>query len=191
MSQNLDNIIEVNNVIDFGADKTGVLDSTAAIQAAIDNAGTTKTVIVPYGTFLISNKITNPELVLMKCFGKLNYTGTGDGIELGHPTIAKRPKTYEQFSIRLENTDSVGSSTGTGVNLRNCSGLNIAISVDNFQNGLRLQGDRAGCQLNNIFLGRVFNNLNGIYLEQSVSGFVNQNTFYGGSISTQSTYSCA
>jgi hypothetical protein len=45
------------NILDFGADPTGVADSTAAIQAAVDAANTNGTVIFPKGTFLVSATI--------------------------------------------------------------------------------------------------------------------------------------
>lgn len=44
-------------VQDFGADKTGVADSTAAFQAAVDAS---KVVIVPPGTYLIAGSVTMP-----------------------------------------------------------------------------------------------------------------------------------
>lgn len=43
------------NVLDYGADPTGVSDSTAAIQSAIDAAAT---VYIPAGTYLISSSLT-------------------------------------------------------------------------------------------------------------------------------------
>lgn len=45
------------NVLDFGADPTGVTDSTAAIQAAID-AGYGKEVFIPKGTYRLTSGIT-------------------------------------------------------------------------------------------------------------------------------------
>jgi hypothetical protein len=45
------------NVLDFGADPTGATDSTAAIQAAVNAAGTNGTVIFGTGTFLLSATI--------------------------------------------------------------------------------------------------------------------------------------
>jgi len=43
------------NVLDYGADPTGVADSTSAIQAAIDAAST---VYIPAGTYIISSSLT-------------------------------------------------------------------------------------------------------------------------------------
>ena len=43
------------NVLDFGADPTGVADSTAAFQAAV---ATQKIIVVPYGTYRVDSAIT-------------------------------------------------------------------------------------------------------------------------------------
>lgn len=43
------------SVLDFGADSTGILDSTAAIQAAID---TGSRVFIPKGTYIVTNTLT-------------------------------------------------------------------------------------------------------------------------------------
>lgn len=49
----------VVNVLDYGADPTGVADSTAAIQAAIDFFASGRgTVFIPIGTFKITSTIT-------------------------------------------------------------------------------------------------------------------------------------
>ena len=51
---------DVVNVLDWGADPTGVLDSTAAFQAALNStSGGNKGVIVPAGVFLISSTLTS------------------------------------------------------------------------------------------------------------------------------------
>lgn len=48
------------NVLDFGADPTGVQDSTSAIQSAIDKANSlaSNTVVVPAGTYIVSSNLT-------------------------------------------------------------------------------------------------------------------------------------
>jgi len=50
------------NVIDYGADKTGTLDSTTAIQAAItaatQTAGRGNTVFFPAGIYKVSSTIS-------------------------------------------------------------------------------------------------------------------------------------
>ena len=48
------------NVLDYGADPTGTVDSTAAIQDAA-TAAAGNTVILPEGTYLVSAPITFPQ----------------------------------------------------------------------------------------------------------------------------------
>jgi hypothetical protein len=54
------------NILDFGADPTGVSDSTASIQNAINAAGVNGTVILPKGTFLVSatlNALSSQQII--------------------------------------------------------------------------------------------------------------------------------
>lgn len=54
-----DKLQEILSVWDFGADPTGVTDSTAAIQAAIDYSGAAGPAIyIPAGTYLITSSLT-------------------------------------------------------------------------------------------------------------------------------------
>lgn len=87
------------NVLDFGADKTGVTDSTSAIQAAIDSLPTNGgAVYLPSGTYLLQSSIVWPTQKYVLLFGagssgqgngvshpgasQLVYTGTGTAIEM-------------------------------------------------------------------------------------------------------------
>lgn len=68
------------SVLDYGADPTGVADSTAAIQAAInDNPG--KRIMFPKGTYLISAAITVPASNILSGDGAfstvINVSGSG------------------------------------------------------------------------------------------------------------------
>jgi Pectate lyase superfamily protein len=56
------------NVLDFGADSTGVADSTAAFQAAIDSLTNGGTVFVPKGTFSL-NEIYFPNDIAVNLIG--------------------------------------------------------------------------------------------------------------------------
>jgi hypothetical protein len=59
------------SVLDFGADPTGVADSTAAIQAAINFS---RNVLVPAGTYLVTNLIFNS--------GNQNLIGAGGNVSV-------------------------------------------------------------------------------------------------------------
>lgn len=50
----------VANICDFGADPTGIADSTSAIQAAVDSLGTAGAAFIPTGTFKITSAIDVP-----------------------------------------------------------------------------------------------------------------------------------
>lgn len=83
------------NVIDFGADPTGVSDSTSSIQAAIDaaetrpSAGKSATVYIPAGTYLITDTINVNKDVRV----------TGDG---GDATIINLSVSTAKEAFRLE-----------------------------------------------------------------------------------------
>lgn len=70
-----------NNVLDFGADPTGVADSTAAIQAALDAGGE---VYVPEGTYKVQSLTVTKEVRLIGEGRKKTlidfYTTSDDGI---------------------------------------------------------------------------------------------------------------
>ena len=69
------------NVLDYGADPTGVADSTTAIQAALNAAGA-GTVIFPDGTFSISQTLTVPVGCKIKGTYVIGQNGTVNGISL-------------------------------------------------------------------------------------------------------------
>lgn len=88
----------VANVVDFGADPTGVADSYAAIQAALDSDAAI--IQFPEGTFKVTQTIVLDRGVIFNGSGAqdgsgnngqspgvastvINYTGTGNCIEIG------------------------------------------------------------------------------------------------------------
>jgi hypothetical protein len=65
------------NVLDYGADPTGVADSTAAIQAALNIAGP-KTVVIPAGTYLITSlEVTQQFTTIQADTATLRLSPTG------------------------------------------------------------------------------------------------------------------
>lgn len=71
------------NILDYGADPTGVADSTAAIQAAVD-AG--KSIFIPAGTFKITAPITLSQNIfeISGIKGKSILMGSGGGNIFGY-----------------------------------------------------------------------------------------------------------
>ena len=59
-------IAPVFNVCAYGADPTGAVDSTAAIQAALNAAGKGQVVYAPTGTYLVSSTLTIPAGVVFR-----------------------------------------------------------------------------------------------------------------------------
>lgn len=86
------------NVKDFGADPTGVSDSAAAIQAAVDASNR---VYIPGGTYLITESIILDD----------NTHIYGDGIEA---SIIKEGGNSDDFTTSLFINSNYNSSTGNG-----------------------------------------------------------------------------
>lgn len=78
------------NVLDFGADSTGVADSTTAVQAAIDSISDDGVLIIPPGTYKLTAKLTLGVLnkgarIVGIGLPTLNFVGLGatvDGIQI-------------------------------------------------------------------------------------------------------------
>lgn len=66
---------DVVSVLDFGADPTGINDSTTAFQNAINAAGNGGVVFVPVGNYRLSGQLTL--LPLQTLYGEGYYLGTG------------------------------------------------------------------------------------------------------------------
>lgn len=127
------------NILDFGADPTGSIDATTAIQTAIDQGLATNTpVFIPAGIFKISSVITlsssaTPYLTgvrvfgvgqrqsILKCYGtayvRSNQTQVNDNIQLSDFTI-----------------ENVSSSAVRGLDIGTVrDGLFVNIDVRQFQ----------------------------------------------------------
>ena len=97
------------NVLDFGADPTGVTDSTVAIQAAIDSVSDDNVVVIPPGTYELSDTLTLGVLnkgarIVGLGLPTLNFVGLGatkDGIQVVGAN-------YRQTEIRNLNIDLNG-----------------------------------------------------------------------------------
>lgn len=110
------------NVLDFGADKTGVEDSTAAIQAAIDAAYTSnnKTVYVPNGVYKLTNTVNITQGVMILCEGS-------QGSNEAYGTVFKHYSNNSCFRW-----DGSGTAfAGTGGGLKNC----LIVKADTFSGG--------------------------------------------------------
>lgn len=110
------------NVQDYGADNSGVADSTAAIQAAIDAAydNYNKTIYVPNGVYKINGNITIAQGVMIMCEGS-----QGSSYESGTTFIH-----YNNGNCFT--WDASGTAyQGTGGGLQNC----LIVKADGYSGG--------------------------------------------------------
>ena len=114
------------SVVNLGADPTGVTDSTAAIQAAINQVSTggdqLHSVFFPDGTYKFSS-LTVPEGVELKGSGewkvKLNGTGLSACIQFGNIGTYNYPQIIRELAIYCPNGTSAidtGGVSGATIN---------------------------------------------------------------------------
>lgn len=106
------------NIVDFGADASGVSDSTAAIQAAVNSGA--KSIFIPPGTFKITAPInipTNQGAAAIRIFGAgkqqsiLQASGTFKTIiNIGDLTAQTIRGRYEEFCV-----SGVGATVQYGI----------------------------------------------------------------------------
>ena len=127
----------VANVLDFGADPTGVADSTSAIQAAIDVNGA---VFLPKGTYRTTATLTLASKTQL--FGEgsssvLNYTGAGDAIYSTSGGLGNNYKTISQLYI-------LATSSNTAIH--------IVDEYHTYINNVYIFGNYTGCRLAGIII---------------------------------------
>lgn len=111
---------DVVNVLDFGADPTGVSDSSSAFNLAVVAA---KAVHVPPGTYLIKNQIVIPNGVMM--FGLSGFvpsafaTVGGGSILKYHSDLGSTPMVWCQNTSWLSFIAFKGPGKGTGIAILN------------------------------------------------------------------------
>jgi hypothetical protein len=128
------------SVLDFGADPTGVSDSTAEIQAAIDSLGTTGgTVFFPKGTYAISTAIAITT-------DNVNLVGVGTALGASGASITGGSVIKVTAAVNAFNVTSVV------VNNFSCENLYIVSAV---AAGAAFALDATG-GVNNLYLRKVY-----------------------------------
>lgn len=145
--------VDTISVLDYGADPTGLTDSTSAIQAAIDRAMPNGTVVFPTGSYLISSPlvIQNPDSTTtiptqIPFLTGLTPPGTiGDAAGESSPVEIVCSDTFPvgQFALQFLGSNSSAAPAGGG-----CA--NLAIRCNNLGAGVLVHQPRRG----------VFENLN-------------------------------
>lgn len=115
---------EVLNVLDYGADPTGVADSASAIQAAIDAAQTLKkSVYLPSGAYKINTKLTiSAPIGFIGEANLIQNVGDRRGTYLikGADVIALEVTTSAGSTLRDFAVVGSGSDTTQGIKLTQC-----------------------------------------------------------------------
>lgn len=178
------------NVIDLGADPTGVADSTTALQAAFDS--TVQKVVIPNGIYKITSSLTID--------GKKNITGYGNDvntsvIRLNDSSVLEAIKvgSNTRFSgsikdIVIDRVSFDGTTENIGWAFYNISGSLIETIGSRFAkyNIYFKPGEGQRVSYNtfiNITGVGGYYNMSG---ELSGDGFINENVFIGGRMFTTS-----
>lgn len=184
------------NVNDYGADPTGVADSTAAIQTAIDAALANGQRVVAIGTYKISSKVVfkgNADFseATFEVYGtpavavEISTGSATDPTDLLSNAVIWLPK-------RIENmTKPATGWAGQGVGVRSVNTYSCEIFVGNIVNfyyGLRVTSYSEGNSYNNYYMGHLENNKVNLELLPGNSGaWTNENNFFGGRYSHYSS----
>ena len=174
-----------------GVDPTGVAECSTAVQAAIDAAeAANKKLVSTGGTFLLSSKVVlkgdcDLSLALFNIDGAPTIgveISTGDA---ANPTTYLSNKTM--FLPTIYNLDKPATGwVGQGIGLRVVNAQTCEIhlgKIYGFAVGAQFTAYSQGCVYNSFFLKQMYNNLVQIQLAPgNASGWVNENTFYNGSL---------
>lgn len=111
------------NILDFGADLTGVADSSAAIQAAINSLPSGGAIYCPAGAYLLNSTITFPEGDYFKFYGDgsirtiFTFNGTGNAIEAASNTTNRIRVHMEGFLLQRTSANTTATN---GIFMKNC-----------------------------------------------------------------------
>ncbi len=176
------------SVLDFGADPTGVADSTTAIQNAIASLTNGGNVFLPKGTYKFSG-LTFPDIGSIELRGEgkyatvLSYTGSGTAITKANQAAAKSAYLIKGLSI-------VNTGTGTiGIDLTACWQSKVDNNlISGFTTGIYLSRGTVGTYWNRISRNEIIGSTSGIVLSATGSaGQVNQNWIHNNRIYNATT----
>jgi hypothetical protein len=187
------------SVKDFGAVGNGVTDDTAAVNS-IKTKYPTRVIDVyfPDGDYLITDTVlfdSGKVGIVMSSGARFVYAGTKD-----RPAVVIGADAVQTSNLRFD--IAIASSGAHGFTDDRCVGLRIVRTsacdfwirnVTGFTKNLQLYGSSgSGIAYNNFRLGSINDARELIELTStSVSGFVNENKFFGGDIRNSSSYNAA
>lgn len=127
-----DRLAEIKNVLDFGADPTGVSDSQPAIQAAVNwttspNRGT---IFFPPGGYKIGSPITFNGVSINDALS-IRFLGVGQGSNLFTSGMVAGGYIFDRHSVTPNNTQGLRVFEGLGLQNGNDSGGCVRIGSTN------------------------------------------------------------
>lgn len=183
---------EILNVRKYGADPTGTNDSSAAIQAAIDDASSQNFLCFAQGTF----KLLQPIYITGNFDGSLstfNCSGTNtNSIIIQANKTANTTATMSGKTVKLPVIDNLTkpgtgwAGQGTAVLCRNLDNCRISVpQITDFSVGLHVSAYSGGTAYSEFDLGRLVNNKTNLLVKpDNNAGWVNQNLFMNGRMGT-------
>lgn len=165
------------NILDFGADPTGVADSSSSIQTAINAAGQNGMITYPKGTYKISSTINL--LVQQVHFGQNAILKADSGVTVFSRTTDGFSGRIQFNSLRFEGTNNTGiaisiTNNTPFVEIQNCY-------FEAFSTGVILSGSYCSNFFNSYFSYNLFGCklLNECHSTQLVNCFFDGNTYAG------------
>ena len=175
------------NILDFGADPTGVASSSTEIQAAADYANSIGGVLYANsGTFRLTSTVTiTCNCELSAATFNVNATSVNIGIIVGSTTQEIRARVMslpKMINTAKTTTGWTGFENSVGIDIANLFMSSVTIPrVNKFGIGVDVGGYTQGNAYNNIFLGELFDNKISLRCrKKGLTGYSNQNAYYGG-----------
>lgn len=173
----------------YGADPTGVIDATSAINSAlIVGSKTNGPLVTGEGTYLISSKITiMSDADFANCQFNASGIGTGIAVEISTGSATDPLDRLHRKHVvlpKLNNDDKPGTgwaAQGTGVRCVNLVNCHVKVpQIEGFDTGLHVSAFTVGNAYNNYEVYRLGNNkVQCKVMTGNAAGWCNQNTFLG------------
>ena len=171
----------------YNADPTGVVDATAALNAASAAAtakGPNARLFIPAGNYKTTGTVT-VACELDATQATINYYGTGTALVIGSesaPNIVTARQVYRAPRVINKNRGTTGwDGTSVGIRTVNLNTCELFVPfVQDFEKGLVMYGYTGGNAYNTVTLGALWENHKNLVLDTDTAGYTNQNMFLGG-----------
>ncbi len=176
------------NIEDYGASTAGTpIANYTAITSAIAAMSAGDILLIPVGTFPFTSVVFDPpDGCGLLCQGILSTTS--GGFTVGNSTALRRRYHIQNLNVITPTPDH--SSGRIGIKIINMYESYIDIRhVEGFETGVYVIGDSTGCVYNEIHLGALISNKITLHLTAANSGWCNENNFYGGRFTWDSSLS--